>query len=184
TWLTALVGGGNGRANPWHLLLLLLARHGRLWRDGLWRYPAWLGCWPALLLCMGLIWLELFGHVRPQGLGLALLCYTLFTVAAGAAFGARDWLRQGELFSAILRLMAVMAVRQDGRWCLPFSGLLRYRCASMGELLFLLFLLAATSFDGLHESAPWVRLFWADLVGLMRPWLAPPLITHYTWLLD
>jgi len=184
TWLTALIGGGNGRANPWHLLACLLARLGWPWRDGIRRYPAWLGCWPALLLCMGLIWIELFGHVRPFSLSVMLLAYTLFTVAACAVFGARDWLRHGEVFSVILRLMGLMAVRREGRWRMPFSGLLAYRCRDLSELTFLLFLLAATSFDGLHESAPWVRLFWADLIDLARPWLTPPLISHYAMLLD
>ncbi len=184
TYVSALVGGGNARANPWHVLVMALARVARPWRDGIWRYPAWLGCWPALLLYMGLIWSELFAHVVPFTLAALLLGYTLFTLLASAAFGARDWLRHGECFSVFLRLIGLMSLRHQGRWRMPFSGLTDSRCDSFGLLVFLLFMLSATSFDGLHETAPWVRLFWADLLAQLRPWLTPPLISHYALLLD
>ncbi len=184
TYLTAIVGGGNRRANPWYLLVRVAARGGRVWRDGLWRYPVWLGYWPALLAYMGLIWIELFAHVVPVGLAGLLLGYSLYTLLASAAFGASAWLKQGELFSVFLRLMAVMACRREGRWQPPFSGLLKARCESLSLLVFLLFMLSATSFDGLHEAAPWVRLFWSDAIVLLKPWLTPPLISHYPLLLD
>lgn len=184
TYLTALIGGGNSRANPWHLMVRLAARCASVWRNGLWRYPVWLGYWPALLTYMGLIWVELFAHVVPFGLAGLLLGYSVCTLMASAAFGASAWLRQGELFSVFLRLMALMACRREGRWQVPFSGLLKARCESLSLLVFLLFMLSATSFDGLHETAPWVRLFWSDIIVLLKPWLTPPLVSHYPLLLD
>lgn len=184
TYLTALIGGGNARANPWHVMVQAVAGLSRRWRDGIWTYPAWLGYWPALLAFMALIWVELFVHVMPFSLACLLLGYSLYTLLATAAFGASAWLRHGELFSVFLRLMALMACRRDGRWQSPFSALLTARCESFSLLVFLLFMLSATSFDGLHESAPWVRLFWTDIMLLLRPWLAPPLISHYALLLD
>ncbi|MFY0088595.1 hypothetical protein ABTQ03_19455, partial [Acinetobacter baumannii] len=33
-------------------------------------------------------------------------------------------------------------------------------------------------------TAPWAALFWRDGLELMRPWLAPPLVSHYPLLLD
>lgn len=193
TYLSALIGQGNARANPWHVMGVLLASWRPRWRTGLWRYPARLGYWPALALYMGFIWVELFAHVVPFTLAWLLIGYTVFTLLAMRAFGVRDWLRQGEFFSVFLRLIGLMACRcwqaaEGGagrwQWRMPFSGLPGRRCEDVSLLVFLLFMLSSTSFDGLHETAPWVALFWRDGLELMRPWLAPPLVSHYPLLLD
>lgn len=184
TYLTALIGNGNDRANPWHVLGQWLGRRHRGWQQGRWRYPDWLGYWPALLLYMAVIWAELFAHVLPVTLAWLLLGYTLVTVTGCAAFGSAAWLRHGECFSVFLRLIGLLSCRRDGRWQLPGQDLLRYRCDSLSLLVFLLFMLAATSFDGLHETAFWVSLFWRDGLVLFGGWLTPPLVRHYPLLLD
>lgn len=191
TYLTAVIGAGAERANPWHIIGSGLAALRPRWRQGCIRYPDWLGYWPALLLYMGFIWIELFLHVMPRTLACCLLAYTAVTLAGMRLFGVRDWLRHGEFFSVFLGLVGRMAARRDGplpagsrRWQWPCAGLVGQRCERLSLLVFLLFMLASTSFDGLHESAPWVGLFWRDGLELMRPWLSPPIVRHYPFLLD
>lgn len=188
-YLSALTGDLNARCNPFHALLRLLAAGVPLLRRGLLRYPAWLATWPALLLYMAFVHVELFGHQHPRGLAWLLLAYAGITVLGGLLFGASVWLRQGECFGVLLRLLALMAPRywrdaQGRHWLPPFAGLLRARCTHFSELVFLLFLLTATSFDGLHESEPWVRLFWSDLMRVIAPAFTPPLISHYSELVE
>lgn len=188
-YLSALLGDLNARCNPFHALLRLLAAGVPLLRRGLLRYPAWLASWPALLLYMAFVHVELFGHQHPRGLSWLLLAYAGITLLGGLLFGAATWLRQGECFGVLLRLLALMAPRcwrdTQGRrhWQRPFAGLLQARCGHFSELVFLLFLLTATSFDGLHQSAPWVKLYWSDVMRLVAPWMTPPLLGHYEELL-
>lgn len=184
-YLSALLGDLNATCNPFHALSRLLAAGVPPLRRGLLRYPAWLASWPALLLYMAFVHVELFGHQHPRGLAWLLLAYAGITLAGSLLFGAASWLRHGECFGVLLRLLALMAPRlwrdAEGRWRLrlPFSGLLDARCGHFSELVFLLFLLTSTSFDGLHQSAPWVKLYWSDLMHLVAPWVTPPLLGHY-----
>lgn len=188
-YLGTLLGDLNARCNPFHALLRLLAAGLPLLRHGLLRYPAWLASWPALFLYMAFVHVELFGHQHPHGLASLLAAYAGITVLGGLLFGADAWLRHGESFGVLLRLLGLMAPRcwrdaQGRHWLPPFAGLLRARCEHFSELVFLLFLLTATSFDGLHQSAPWVRLFWSDLLRVIAPAFTPPLISHYEALVD
>lgn len=180
-YLSALLGDLNARCNPFHALLRLASLRPRL------AWPDWLASWPALLLYMAFVLVELFGAVRPADLSWLLLAYGGITLAGGWLFGSQAWLRGGECFSVMIRLLALMAPRQHSalgaRWQWPFASLLRARCNDYSELVFLLFLLTATSFDGLHETAAWARLYWTDLMQLLSPWITPPLLGHYAALL-
>lgn len=173
-YLTALVGDLYALINPWRLLARAL---GRLWPGfaaGRLRYPARLGYAPALLLYMAFIWIELFGRTQPYTLALLLCGYTALNLLAVWLVGAGAWFRYGEFFGVFLRLIARMApvafAHERGgrpgpvfglRW--PFAGLLGAPFAHLSLLLFLLFMLSSTAFDGLHESQVWFRLYWTQL---------------------
>lgn len=173
-YLTALVGDLYALVNPWRLLARAL---GRLWPGfaaGRLRYPARLGYAPALLLYMAFIWIELFGRTQPYTLALLLCGYTALNLLAVWLVGAGAWFRYGEFFGVFLRLIARMApvafAHERGgrpgpvfglRW--PFAGLLGAPFAHLSLLLFLLFMLSSTAFDGLHESQVWFRLYWTQL---------------------
>lgn len=179
-WLTALLGNGYALINPWRLLADAL---GRLWpryERGLFRYPQRLGVWPALLLYGLFIGVELFGHGTPLRLAWLLLGYTALNLIGAGLIGRRDWFANVEFFSIWFRLVALMApveLREspDGAVRIvlraPFAGLLQARAASWDELLFVLFMLSSTAFDGLHETVPWKRLFWGDFYQLLKPWV-------------
>ncbi|HWY24714.1 MAG TPA: hypothetical protein VNX47_07330 [Nevskia sp.] len=190
TYFTALCGGLYERLNPWKLLVQGLGRFAAGAFRGRVAYPPALGCWPALGFYMAFIWLELFGKVQPYSLALALSIYSAINLAGAWLFGASAWFRYCEFFAVFLRLVATMAPLEyrpaaaagaHGTWQLraPFVGLLRQRAESQGEVLFLLFMLSSTTFDGLRETAPWKQLFWVDLHQALRPWLSGNIVADY-----
>lgn len=175
-YLTALVGDLYAAINPWRTLAELLGRFWRGFALGRLAYPHRLSYWPALLLFMGFIWVELFAFVRPFTLSAWLALYTLINLAGVWLFGVESWFRHGEFFSVFLRLLAKMAPLdyEPGRglrlrW--PFAGLLESRIESWSLLLFVLFMLSSTAFDGLRATVAWYSLFWGDATGLLTEWL-------------
>jgi hypothetical protein len=175
-YLTALVGDLYAAINPWRTLSELI---GRVWRGfvrGRLRYPPWLSYWPALALFMGFIWVELFAFVRPFTLSYWLALYTGINLVGVWLFGVEAWFRHGEFFGVFLRLLAKMAPfdYEPGRglrlrW--PFAGLVETRLQSWSLLLFVLFMLSSTAFDGLRATVAWYRIFWGDATGLLTQYL-------------
>ena len=184
-WLTALLGNWYALINPWRLLVDTLGRWWPRYREGYFRYPPRLGLWPALLLYLLFIGVELFGHGTPLRLAWLLLGYTALNLLGAGLIGRRDWFARCEFFSIWFRLVALMAPvelresqaagapRPTVRIILraPFAGLLQARAAGWSELLFVLFMLSSTAFDGIHETLPWKRLFWGDFYQLLKPWV-------------
>ena len=171
-YLTAVVGDLYSRISPFRTLTQLLPQQGWL------RYPAALGYTPALLFYAGFLWLELFSRGAPHTLAWALLLYTGWTLLGAALFGTRDWLRHGEFFGVWLRLiarMAPIAFEDDHtgrfRWRWPLAGLRAQAQAHWTLLLFVLFMLSSTAFDGLHEAQVWVEFYWVTLYrALFSDW--------------
>lgn len=171
-YATVLFGDLYAHINPWATLVAMLDRVFAGFSRGRVRYPPWLAYWPALALYAGFIWIELFGRSNPHSLSLWLLGYTVLNLAGAWLFGARCWFRYGEFFAVFLRLLALMAplhyARGTLRWRLPFSGLLDTRAEHPSLLIFVLFMLSSTAFDGLHATAPWFQLFWSEPFAGLR----------------
>src|SRR5678816_3590273 len=72
-------------------------------------YPQWLGYYPALVLYMAFIWIELSGRTAPQALSWILLAYTGVNLVAASLVGKDTWFRHGELFAVLFRLVGKMA---------------------------------------------------------------------------
>jgi hypothetical protein len=189
TYVVALIGDIYAAVNPWRGLCDLLE-----WRyPGAFRariaYPAWLGYYPALALYMAFIWLELFAHASPRGLGIALFAYTLINLGGAWRFGSDAWFRHGEMFGVILRLVAKMAPLEysSGRLRLrqPFVGLLQEPADHPSLLLIVLFMLSSTAFDGVHETLPWVQVFWKQIYPPLAFLIAQPYLffvdVYYYW---
>lgn len=189
-YLTALVGDVYAAINPWRVLCEGLEKTWHGFTQGRLRYPARLGYWPALLLYMAFIWIELLGSTRPFSLAVILLAYSGLNFLGVWLIGSRDWFRYGEFFSVFLRLTAKMAPLdyapattpgQRGRLRLraPFAGLLETRAENLSLLLFVLFMLSSTAFDGLRMTVPWYRLFWSDPFNLITPLIGSHPIQAY-----
>lgn len=123
------------------------------------------GYWPAAILLLGFVWLELVYPEAelPRTVAAAMGVYTV-AVLAGAATWGREWLREGEAFAAFFGLLARMAPlyrADDGRLRLrpPLSGL-AVLAPRPGTAALVLVALGSTSFDGLTRTR-----YWKDLVA-------------------
>ncbi len=199
TYLTAVCGDLYALINPWRLLCTWTARAYPAYRRVRCAYPAWIGYWPALLLYAAMVWIELFGGSSPYDLAMLLFAYTALNLIAVGLVGAKAWFAYGEVFAVLLKLIARLAplefVERAGytlrrvRWRWPGQGLLGREDEHPTLLLFVLFMLSATAFDGLHETRPWVSLYWTTLYrDVLSHWLGsnplaafPVLRSFYLW---
>jgi len=182
-YLTAVIGDFYAAVNPWKAIVdALESLTGRAF-VGVVGNPERFGYYPALLLYMLFIWIELFARVTPRGLSIALVIYTLINLAGAWLLGKSAWFRYGEFFAVCLRLIGKMspwarpwdpqerAADPGGRrWRMPFVGLLEARAEHMSLVVFVLFMLSSTAFDGLHGTQAWVALFWKGLYPAIAPY--------------
>jgi hypothetical protein len=195
-YLTPFIGDIYALVNPWRVLCDWIdVLHPGTFRARC-SYPRWLAYYPALGLYMAFIWLELFGHASPRALGIVLAAYTVLTIGAAAVFGIDTWFRHGELFAVFFRLIGKISPieYQSGttrpwgasirlRW--PFIGLIEDTADHPSLLLFVLFMLSSTAFDGLHETLPWVRIFWKTIYPGLATLIHRPYLffvdVYYNW---
>jgi len=192
SYLSALFGDLYAAINPWQVIADALGRVFKHYTQGRWRYPVALAYWPALAIYMGFIWIELFMFNRPSTLAKMLTAYTVLNLVGVWSIGRTAWFRYCEFFSVFLRLLAKMSPfdytpAQNGegsqlRLRAPFVGLLETRAEHFSLLLFVLFMLSSTAFDGLHATAPWFKLFWADPYNVLTPLLGGKPIAFYAML--
>jgi len=194
-YFTAFVGDVYRALNPW----LTLCEWVESMRPGLFRarlsYPPWLGYYPALVLYMAFIWIELFGRTAPRALSLIMVAYTLLNLVGAWLLGKQTWFRYGEFFAVFFRLIGKMAPLEyrcnesrNGQPQIlarpPFIGLLTERADHWSLLLFVLFMLSSTAFDGIHETVPWVGIFWKHLYPLLAQFIATQNPQQYLVLVD
>jgi hypothetical protein len=171
TYLSALLGNLWALVNPldtlfaWAEALCARVRPGRKLALGL-RYPDALGAWPAVVLFLAFVWLEVvWGHSdSPAHLAAALLAYCALTWLGMLLFGRAQWLRRGEVFALVFGLLARFApteVRGSSAaggelYLRPYAVGLQTRDPVPNSILVLaLAMLAAVSFDGFRETPLW-----------------------------
>lgn len=169
-YAVALLGDFYAPLNPWRTLVDWTARLTGIGFEGRWPGADRLGCLPALLLYMGFIWLELFAQLSPRGLSVALLAYTAINLAGAWLLGQRAWFRGGEFFGVMLHLVGQMSPWSRGRWRMPFAGLIERPARDVYTVVFILFMLSSTAFDGLHSTVPWTQVFWKSVYPGIAPW--------------
>lgn len=173
TYLTAIIGDVYSAINPWKVLVEWIEHVCPNMFSGKVDYPKRWEYWPALLLYFVFIWIELFAGSKPRTLSLMLLSYTLLNLSGSWIFGKGYWFKYVEFFGIFLRLIAKIApfhyqhsTRMNSaklliRW--PCSGLSENPPKQLSLLLFLLFMLSSTAFDGIKSTSAWVEFFWVDL---------------------
>ncbi|MEM5389634.1 hypothetical protein VSR68_39730 [Paraburkholderia phymatum] len=171
-YLCAVFGDVAMALNPWHALLTRWPSSRRAF-DTTSLFHA-----PALALYMGFIAFELFGPGTPHSLAWALLGYTGITMAGSLLVGAERWLEHGEFFSLLFRIAARMSPlewrssstgRRGFAWRSSIASLVSAEAPDFGVALFILFMIASTTFDGLKETVAWNALYWQKLAPLMAP---------------
>lgn len=177
TVVTAVLGDMFQIVNPWHGLMRLL----HVGDQPLLRYPAALAFWPAFILYLALTWLELMAPPSPSLLAWALLTYTALTAAGAALFGRDTWFRHAELFSVFFRITGTVAPIAYERDASPgnrvwlarprplLSGTLEEYPRHLSLLLFVLFMLAGTTYDGVWQTSFWAGLYWQNLMTWLHP---------------
>ncbi len=164
TYMVAIFGNAWAAINPWKTLYMIYqSLPPRKEYAPVLKYPSWLGVYPALILYVGFIWLELVGGTTPLSLSLILAGYSALTFAGMRLFGKDIWLSRGEFFSVYFDFIAQISPlwRKEGKLMLraPFVGLLDRAAVHASELLFILFMVAATSFDGIQETLVMLKLY-------------------------
>lgn len=183
-YLTAFSGDLYAVINPWRSLCTYIETFVPKAFVARTRFPSALHYWPALILYVAYIWIELFGNTQPRSLALILIGYTGVNLGGAALIGKDAWFRYGEFFSVLFRLAGMLApidypVEDDDRrvrvqFRRPLSALFTDRAENAGMLLFILFAISSTAFDGFHETSTWVTIFWKGIYPPLQSALGLP----------
>ncbi|MCV3206435.1 hypothetical protein OHD62_02180 [Mesorhizobium sp. YC-39] len=154
---------------PWRLATRLIGRRGDETQEP--RLPAWLGCWPAVILFFAFAWFELIDPAPDDPARLASVAglYWLLSFAGMLVFGYPDWSRRGEFLTVFFAMVARFAFlgrtederNDDGRLdlCWPGAKLLDAAPLPSSGIAFLLLALSSVSFDGLSRTFSWLGWF-------------------------
>lgn len=158
TYLSAFLGNIWQVINPWKIIMSWLGDF-----KPLLSYPKKLGYFPALVFYFILIWLELLSDglgVRPKVLSQFLLLYSSFIFVGVFVFGSDIWFKFGEFFSVFFHLIGKLS---------PFSkseNLVKDPPDHFSLLMFILFMLSSTAFDGFRSTTTWLRFYYNNLSPL------------------
>jgi hypothetical protein len=152
--------------NPWLAfadgVAWLWGRLGQHWTPPL-HYPERLGVWPAAVLLLAFVALELayVDPANPRALALAVAIYSYLTWFGMAAYGRRTWAERGDAFTVYFGLLARVAPfgEHDGRLVVrwPCSGLAGADHRP-GVLPIVAVMLGSVGFDGLSRTTMWQDL--------------------------
>jgi len=127
-------------------------------------YPARLGQWPAAILFVVVVWLELVLEAGPSVLFIFLVGYTALTLALMAQFGRDQWRSHGEVFTVWFRLLGRLApyalLDEEGRvQRRGFANGLLEPGFTMATVVVVALGVGSILFDGLSQTQPWYELF-------------------------
>lgn len=124
-------------------------------------YPERWGRWPAAILLLSFVTIELTytDPADPKTLALAIGIYSCATWFGAVLFGSEAWFRNGDGFAvdfALLSRIAPFGRREDGRLVVrwPFSGL-SVSDPTPGTVAFVAVMLGSTFFDGFSRTSLW-----------------------------
>jgi len=180
--LVVLLGNVWSVLSPWRAAARgvgwALGRLG-LWREAPFEYPARLGRWPAAVLLLAFVAMELSytNPSDPRGMALAIAIYSVATWAGAIAFGSEAWFRNGDGFSVnfmLLSRISWLGRREDGNLVMrvPFSGL-SVSDPTPGMIPMVAVMLGSTFFDGFSRTSIWQNRYYNVQVDLIdKPSLA------------
>ena len=114
-----LIGNPWPALNPWRTIATLAP-------NGFREYPSRLASWPAVAAVLALVWLEVVTPLAasPRTLALAVIGYSVLTVAGAVVFGPDPWFRHADPISVLFRLYGAVAPfgRSADGWALRAPG--------------------------------------------------------------
>jgi hypothetical protein len=136
------------------------------------RYPERLGRWPAAVLLLAFVTMELCytNPSDPRMLSLAIFIYSWLNWCGMAIFGRQPWVDNGDAFANYFGMLARVAPfgRENGqlvlRW--PCSGL-SLEPRRPGTIAFLAVMLGSVAFDGFSRTRIWQDQFYQVQVDLL-----------------
>ncbi|MCQ8896947.1 hypothetical protein NQT62_10940 [Limnobacter humi] len=139
-------------------------------------YPAWLSHWPAVLGLVGMAWLELFGHTRPNDVAWMLSLYGAYVLLGCWLWGSTEFFAKVDWFSVYFDWLHRLGVSvrqhiQSGVRAISATPSLQHAAPSMASVVFVLGLFATTAFDGLKDTQWWLTTVWPWFVDAAAPWI-------------
>ena len=141
--------------NPWQSLFLGFKK---LFPDyqPLFKLPSKVGLWPAVLFFVVYIWIQNVLIVfKPADLALLLGAYSLLTLGAAYVFG-EEWFKRGEFFTVLYRVISTFSpFKYQGRKTEVYTPAIRLTnelARDFSLVVFILFMLAGVTFDGVKET--------------------------------
>lgn len=164
SYLIAIFGNFWPALNPWRTIAGWVGEE-----KGILDYPKKLGYWPAVVLYFLFIWNEVVAggeSAVPRNLSTIILGYSFINIVGSYLFGIRDWFRYGEFLSVFFNLLGRMSPFEEksGKIFLrpPFLGVLSKPVESFSQVVFIIFILSSTAYDGFRETTSWLRFdLWA-----------------------
>ncbi len=159
TYLSAIFGNIYSIINPLKNSIEFIEYIWNTPIKGFFPYPKWLEYYPACLFYFLLIWFELVGETTPHKLSIIILSYAFITLIGTLTFGKNVWFEKADFLSIFFSLLSLVSPfeYQKGKLYLrpPFIGLITKKTASFSLLIFILFMLSSTAFDGFRETLAW-----------------------------
>ena len=178
-YLTVFIGNVFAIINPWRTIVSVAEACGLSFSKARISYPSGLAYYPALLFYIAIVWIELLVLPLPSTLSTALIVYTLVTLAGSWLFGTQAWFEHAEFFNVFFRLIGLLApveyVRAENArsWQIhlrrPILGLVECRATHISLVVFVLFMLSATTYDAIHQTQLWQNLYWVSALSLTKP---------------
>jgi hypothetical protein len=173
-YFSALIGDLWKIANPLEVLFAAAEHaYSRIWRGrrlslGL-AAPPWMAAWPAVVIYLAFLWAEMVwdGSDSPRRLATLIVAYSVLTWTGMWVFGREAWLEHGEAITRVFGVFArfsPMGIRLKDRrileWELrPYAvALLTREPVHTSEIVLVMIILAAVSFDGFLETPAWASL--------------------------
>jgi hypothetical protein len=163
TYIIAILGNVWKYINPLAILVDIIEKLFRIELNGTITYPRHLSYFIALLFYFNLIWFELFYETTPYVLSLLIIHYTIISLSGVFLIGKRDWFEYGDFLNVFFRLIGRIApfelVNQKLYFRPPFIGSIRDEAKNISLVLFILFILSSTAFDGFHSTILYYQYF-------------------------
>ncbi len=162
-YATALFGNIYETINPLKILVEVFESKSGIKATGLVKYPEKLGYTVGFVYYMVFILLELLGQTTALTLSMLINMYALQTFLGVAIVGKESWFKYVDFLSIFFRLLGKMSIfaynsdsntKEKATLLLrpPFIGLLAEKAENISLLLFILFMLSSTAYDGIQET--------------------------------
>jgi hypothetical protein len=170
TYLSVFIGDLWRFVSPFETLArILFAKR----PEPLMEYPEELGYVPAIVFYYALIWFELLSNgagAIPSNIGAVLVGYAAVSLIGAGIFGIDEWFTYGDFFTVFFGLIGRFAPIQLEKRFLnvqPFAErLIVEEAESKSILVFILFMLASTAFDGLQDTQIWWNTLYHSLIQI------------------